>query len=470
MHKYKSILVEDEAAAAEETTEALEAAGFEVIVFRDAVSALSRPADTTGDLIDLLVLDRRLPKRFGEVPTDDTGDELLAAMLQTYPDLTTIVFSGHTGFEHLQFATTERGIVSMQGGAELLDRVRLFEKSQSIEFDRYLERIHSILSRLDDIQIRCDDLDHMTAHDKRLLRRVAFELGGSSIDARALTGGLTDSPVWLCLIRGEDCPTARIVAKRQIHKSEPGGFQALCPAQLTAGTISVVSGFCGGYHVTIQQLVEEDPVSLMDLLVRDPAKAAEIVFTLKSGLDSIHSGQEVNATISAITSPFENWDTVRQRAADFDIEVAPGSRIATTVRSPQHGDLHPGNVLVAGGHPVIIDFDSQTTGSELIDVVALLLGPVFHRDSPIRSGEWPSAAQCDDLFGVTFLDGCPAPVYFQTVIAWMLERRRSLREMQALILAFTVRQLRYPDVVTNETVRSRAIRIAQWASQRLDEQ
>ena len=462
----RAILVEDEPAAAQATRKALQAAGFEVVHYNDAVSALEH-ADASVDLIDLLVLDRRLPRRHGEAPQDEVGDELLLAMLQKHPDLVAVVFSGHTGFEHLQFATADRGSVQMRDAQHTFDRVRLFEKSQTIEFDAYIARVSSALSELDDIQIQCDSPESLSRHDRRLLRRVAFELGGASVEANALAGGLTDSPVWMCKIHSEQTPTACVVAKRQVKSKEAGGFQSLCPAQLTAGTISVVRGFCGGYFVTIQQLVGAEPVPLLGLLASDPTQAAAAVATLTAGLDAMHSGQEANIPISEISTPFEDWSTVQSRAGDFDIQVPPGSRIASTVRSAQHGDLHPANVLAATGQPVIIDFDSQTVGSELVDAIALLLGPLFHRDSPLRDHSWPSAEQCNDILSPDFLTNCPASEYFQTVLTWLQTRKRSDRELHCLLVAYCVRQLRYPDVIAHQSTRERAAAIARSAANQL---
>lgn len=467
MPSFRAILVEDEPSAARFTTDALTTAGFDVVVYTDALSAQEH-VDSTADLIDLLVLDRRLPLRAGEAPSDTVGDDLLTAMLLKHPDLVAIVFSGHTGFEHLQFATTERGVVSLGTEAFVFDRVRLFEKGQSLEFDEYVMKVHTALSALQDIQITGIDPAELTAHNRRLLRRVAFEFGGSSIDARALAGGLTESPVWLCSIESQHGSTARVVVKRQIKTREPGGFQNLCPAQITAGVVGTIRGFCGGFYVTIQQLVGSNPAPLLGLINTDQATAVEATTALREFLGQMSIGQRVNVSIEEIAMPFGSWATLTERGAHFGVDVPPGSRIAATRSAPRHGDLHPGNVLVAEGRPVIIDFDSQTTGSQLIDVLALQLGPLFHPDSPLFGAAWPTIDQCD-LFGSgAFLDDCPSPDYFALLADWSAQSRTSAREHSALVLAYALRQLKYPDVLANDLTRSRAIALARWAANRLD--
>lgn len=467
MPRFRAILVEDEPPAAAFTSDALEAAGFDVVLYEDAISAQEH-VDSRADLIDLLVLDRRLPLRTGETPKDAVGDDLLSAMLSKHPDLVAVVFSGHTGLEHSQFATAERGVVSLGNGVFEFDRVRLFEKGQSIEFDDYLSRVHRALSAVQDIQILGVEISQLTAHDKRLLRRVAFELGGSSIAARALGGGLSDSAVWLCEVEGERAATARVVAKRQIKTRDPGGFQTLCPAQITAGTVGTIRGFCGGYYVTIQQLVGADPTPLLALIAADQEAAVASTLILREGLSTMTAGQRSNVAIQDIAAPFARWELIEQLGLEFGIDVPPGSRIAATMSAPRHGDLHPGNVLVADGRPVIIDFDSQTVGSQLVDVIALQYGPLFHPDSPLFGSEWPSPEQCAAPLSDGFLDECPYPAYFDLMSGWAHEATTSPREHAAVVLAYAIRQLKYPDVVNNRRSRDRAVALATWAATSLN--
>src|SRR5450631_3216637 len=467
MTRFHSVLVEDEPTAATETRAALEAAGFSVALFTDASSALSGTSVEPGP-IDLLVLDRRLPLRHGNPASDGVGDDLLDALLQQQPDLVVIVFSGHTDLSHAQFAMAKRGIVSLRQNDIQFDRVTAFEKGQSLEFDTHLQEIHACLSQMEDIQLEVAiDSEPLEPLTKRLLRRVGFEFEGTSVKARPLAGGLTGSPVWLCDIEGTTGPVARAVVKRQTIRPRQGGFQSLLPAPLTAGTVSIINGFCGGFYVSVQQVAGAEPVPLLDLLASDPTAAAQLLRSLLVGLSEIKLGQSVNRPIAAIASSFGEWDTMQARAAEHGIEVPPGSRIATTVVAPQHGDLHPGNVLAVGETPVVIDFDSQTDGSELLDAVALLLGPLFHRDSPLRNGAWPSEEQCGDILGETFLDGCPATEYYAEAIDWLIKRKRSDRELYAVLLAYVVRQLKYDDVLEDVQAMGRAIAIARWATENL---
>lgn len=466
MVRLKAILVEDELATADATRSALEEIGFQVFHYEDAVSALAGDA-TSGTLVDLLVLDRRLPKVVGDEPSDSVGDELLDSMLLQHPDLVSIVFSGHTGFEHSQFVYADRGNIAMANGSIQLDRVRLFGKAQSIEFDEYARKVYQIVSTLDDIQILTET--SLNEFEKRLVRRVAVEFAGLSVGVTPLKGGLTEAKVWLCNIEGPEGPSARVVAKEQSKLPAAGGFQALCPAHLTAGTMVIVQGFCGGRIATAQQLAGGDPISLLDLLASDPESASAVVGVVTRGLSEMVGGQPVNIPVQEVGEAYLAWDGARNRAASFGLTLPLGSKIALTTRSAQHGDLHPGNVLVQDGHPVIIDFDSQTTGSELVDGISLLLGPIFHRDSVRSKATWPSVDQCRLFLTAEFWVDCDALGYFETVAEWLADRQRSPRELAAVVAAYSLRQLRYHDVVSDNLTRGRALALVEWAISSLNE-
>lgn len=470
MSSFSAVLVEDEPTAATEARAALEAAGFSVTVFTDASSALNGTI-TDGIPTDLLVLDRRLPLRHGSLATDKVGDELLDALLQRYPDLVVIVFSGHTGFSHAQFATAKRGVLALRQNDIQFDRVTVFEKGQSLEFDRHLQEIFSCLSEIEDIQLKINsrpsdpDLD---ATAKRILRRVGYEYGGTSVVAKPLAGGLTGSPVWLCDVQGINGPVARVVVKRQKNKPRQGGFQSLLPAHLTAGTVSIVHGFCGGFYASVQQVAGAEPIPLFDLLIPSPDSAEKIFLSLREGLSGIRTGQLVTRPISEIGAAFEDWEVMQERATRYGIDVPPGSRIASTVIAPQHGDLHPGNVLAVGDTPVVIDFDSQADCSELVDAITLFFGAIFHRDSPLRSCNWPTTEQCSHPLEEDFLDNCPSVEYFRGVFDWLILRKKSDRELFSLLLTYAVRQLKYEDIYEDPIACGRAVAIATWSAKELE--
>lgn len=462
--KFTAILVEDEPSAARQTEAALVAAGFTVHVRETAVSALEEPP-ADDEIIDLVVLDRRLPRAPGDPPIEKVGDDLLVEMLRRYPDVVFVVFSGRTGFLHQQSATSDRGMVETGQDWPTFDRVRVFEKAQTLEFDDFLAGLSRVLTSLDDIEVRPND--GISNWNRRMLRRVTAEFGGVSVQAKVLRGGRSESPVWLCSILARTGPRAHVVAKVQSSEVPNGGFADLCGPHLTASRIATVRGLCGGATVTVQQLVDADPVSTFDLLHADPEQAEVIARKLVEGLARIPSGHEEHLPLEEVCLPFGRWDSLQTRAREFAIPMPPGSRIATTARSHLHGDLHPGNLLALDGSPVLIDFDSQTRGSELVDMLALSLGAILHEDSPLRDDPWPTVAQCSQFPRGEFYAGCPASGFFHQLQARIDSCARSERELAGLVLAFCLRQLKFDGVRDHELQTSRAIALARWASAQL---
>lgn len=466
MAKFNAILIEDEPNAAARTIEALETRGFEVEWFSDATSVLE--ATSRGAIVDLVVVDRKLPRTSGDVPSNAVGDELLITLLGRYTDVPLVVFSGYTEVGHIQFATGNRGTIQLRAGTVSVDRSVVFEKGQSLEFDRYVASIKDLLESFEDIEVRVDGPQGPNKLDQRLLRRVAFEYNGTSITASALGGGLSGAAVWFCEIFRRGALHARVVVKRQQKRLEPGGFQSLCEARLTAGTSATVTGFCSGFFCGVQQIVSTSPRSLMESIVQDPTEAETIVQKLRAGLDPIATGPVNQSSVEEIAAPYASWAQIENAIISSGLEPPSASRLASSRLTSQHGDLHPANVMISEDQPVLIDFDSQTSGSALLDPVALLLGPLFHGDSSMRHGDWPSIAQADSLMGSEYLTDCPAPGYFGQIVNWIADRKSSERELASVVLAYACRQLKYEDVRSCQKTRERAVALIRWSLVSID--
>ena len=312
-----------------------------------------------------------------------------------------------------------------------------------------------------------------SAHiDRRVLRRVARHFGGASIRAVPLAGGLTGLAVWHCRIMDASSnEVASVVVKRSDASGGdvPGGLHTLLPAPYVASPFAVVTGLCSGYKAQVMQIAGASPVSLLALLPGDDAEAAAQLGLLADAMDAALAGPESMRTIAEIAEPLSSWEALSSRLRDDGIEPPRGSLRASTCLVAQHGDLHPGNVLVSNGHPVLIDFDSETVGSKSLDAVTALLSPLFHRDSPLRAGEWPCSEQCADLLGEPFLEGSPVPQWTRRAQKWVHDTSSGERERWALILAYVTRQMKYSDVADNAVVRGRALAIAALAASRLRE-
>ncbi|MDV7189069.1 phosphotransferase [Mycolicibacterium fortuitum] len=436
--------------------------GFDVRVFEnydavmEAVDGVKRP-------VDLVVLDRRLPRSATDEPTDQTGDDLLNVLLDKLPDTPFIVFTGHTDFVHAQF-TLNRGVISVGPDGEHIVRVYPFEKEQTLEFGRYIDELRDHLDRLSDIHV--DGVigdDQSTKISRRLLRCVARHFGGASILAVPLTGGLGGKPVWWCQVVDRQGRTiASIVVKQsdRIPATTTGGLRSLLPARFVAASVASIGGLCDARIAQVTQLAGSEPRPLLDLILSDDQLASSGLAQITQAMRSALHGAAVTQTLEELMRPLIAWTKARDLLAGEGIACPRATLGAPTTIVAQHGDLHPGNILLVDGSPILIDFDDEKMASRLLDPVTALLSPLFHRASPIRDGEWPTLDQCRALGSGRFLDGCPIPEWVGVCQDWLAHAATSDREMWSIVLGYAARQLKYPDVISSTVAKGHAIALA----------
>lgn len=458
-----AVLVEDDQQQLEISKREMQTAGFEVRDF-DAVAPVLDYLQSSTELVDLFVLDRRLPVNFGDAAGDELGDELLRAVRAAYPDARLIVFTGYASVPHLQQALEGGGSLPSHGGPAL-DRITVLEKHQSLEFRKHVIEFRQLLQLLNDIEITTEDpAESLTALDKRLLRRLAFSYHAVSVSALSLSGGLTGARVWKCVLRGQEGLLATVIAKCVSKSSPLGGLPALLHRSATTSTIATLGGPIAGRYINVLQIAGENPYSLMSLLSRDPAQAVALARPLWDALHAVDYQQRARP-VAEICSSLIDWEEISERLSDFEITVPAGSITASTAIGLRHGDLHPGNILIDGTDAVLIDFDSNTFGSGLLDPVTILLSTLVHPESPIAGARWPSPVDITESLGTSdFGRGHACEAWFRAVQEWISECRASDREFWSLVLAFAARQLRYADVLADAETLGRVVAIAKRAA------
>jgi CheY-like chemotaxis protein len=458
-----AVLVEDDPEQAGITRALLADAGFLVETFGSIETALTF-LDSNSELIDLFVLDRRLPVRSGESAADEFGDELLDQVREMHPDSRIIVFTGFATVRHVQ--------QSLQGSGQLparvtppLDRITVLTKDQSLEFKEQVEAYRSLLQELDDIEIVFDSAaTNLGAVDRRILRRVGFEHGAVSIAPTALSGGLTGASVWKCDVRRVEGSVGTIVIKQVKTMPSLGGLPELLPRANATSTMATLSGLMGGNLVNILQLAGSAPYPLMDLILDRPGDAAVVALPIFTGLRAVSEHQKM-LTIAEICAPLGDWVELTQLLTEVGIAAPAGSLNASTKIGMRHGDLHPGNILIDEGQPVIIDFDSSCFASSLLDPITLLISTLVHPDSPMRGVGWPSPAEIANGFGSPgFALFHPQEAWFASIMQWAEESKTSYREYWALVLAYAARQLKYDDIRSDPKIVERVVALATRAS------
>lgn len=458
-----AVLIEDDPQQAEVSAGVLSSAGFSVRSYSSIAPALTYMQQAE-EMVDLFVLDRRLPVNVGEPATDELGDELLKEVRARFPDARLIVFTGFATIAHVQ--------ESLRGGGQLpvqtsnpIDRITVLQKDQSLEFKQQVEEFRALIQDLDNIEVRIAAGGQTVGErDRRVLRRVAFEYRAASITATVLAGGLTGAGVWKCDLRRIQGSIATVVAKRVKKASPPGGLPELLPRASATPTIATLSGLMGGDYVNVLHMAGTAPVALMEVVGSDPVRAVDQAKPILAALSSVPDGQQM-LSVSVICRPLIGWDELFEVLGDRGVVIPAGTLVATVNVGMRHGDLHPANILLDDGHAVLIDFDSSEFAAGALDPVTLLISTLVHPDSPLRGSAWPSAQEIDRAFGSRdFGRGHSHEAWFDGVGAWAEERRASEREFWALVMAYAGRQLRYSDVTNDASVTERLLALARKAA------
>ncbi|WP_168916507.1 hypothetical protein [Microcella flavibacter] len=465
MPEPRAVLVDDDPQQFFEASAALREAGFVVTGFVDVQSALDF-VDGPIQFIDLFVLDRKLPMRSGETKADELGDALFNAVATRYADARIVIFSGYTNFVHAQAAVVGAGLVLDQGALRV-DRVTVLRKTQFDMFERHLKVLRDAIRALDDIDLElggvtCPDID------KRVLRRVGAHYSAAGVSARLLAGGLTDAKVWQCDISAPDGTVARVVVKQSRKVSPPGGLQDLLRREHIARRVETVAGLMGGYLVGVLQLAGDAPIPLLSMIPAQDSASAGHVATVASALDGLQRSSPLSRTLSSVVAPFIPWEQLDARLRGLGVPVPSPEMWVGVSMVLSHGDLHPANILICDGQPVLIDSDGNEFASGLVDPIALLLSTLVHPDSRLRGAGWPSVSSIETDFGeLSFGSSSDCPEWFAAVQRWAESRKTSTREYWAVVLAFSARQVGFDDVKDSDDVLERVLAILKKASKEL---
>ncbi|MBO0985272.1 phosphotransferase [Rathayibacter sp. SD072] len=460
-----AVLVEDDAQQAEFSSGIVEAAGFQTSVFNSIAEVRSFLRDSSV-AIDLFVLDRRLPVNFGETATDEFGDELLEEVRTSFPDACIVVFTGFATIRHVQESVRGSGQLPELAGLAL-DRITVLEKDQSLEFRGHLRSYRHLIQELDNIEVMLPDGVMLNDRVRRVLRRLAFDYKAVSIDVTPLGGGLSGAGVWRCDLMREEGQVATVIAKQVKKQVPPGGLSDLLPRVNSTATVRTLSGMMSGAYLNVLQVAGRSTFSVMEILRSRPDDAVSLLRPLWDALGEIAEQRRV-LTIAELCESLISWEELTELLSRQGVAVPAGTLTASARIGARHGDLHPCNVLIDGTNAVLIDFDSAVFASGSLDPVTMLISTLVHPDSPIRGVAWPSVDEIVESFGsADFGRGSAVEGWFAGLFVWTEQRRTSVREFWSLVLAYSGRQLRYGDVLSDEEVLMRVLALVRRASDEL---
>jgi len=452
MLSLEAILVEDDADQAARTVDELVQLGFVVKHFFTATdfAAAVAAGDVTSET-DLFVLDRKLPQTLGAEPDNSVGDELLEAVISTFPDSLITVLSGYSDRDHLREALRGRGQIHAHGPRQF-DRVEVFQKSDLPDAVAYFRSIRDWAQEVENVElVTVDLLRPLSKGERRLLKKLVLAMNCVKGSARGMAGGLTgDVVLEFSAENTRGISTAHVVAKltRRSVAQMPSGVIATAPRINVAPRTGTLSGLCGGLRVNTYQIAAGTTVtSLMELSARGDSSAVDALDLLLEALGTDATINIDRVSFKDLIEPLLDWDWAQLLSVRNTIPLPDQGTWIARHLALQHGDLHAGNVLVVDAVPVLIDADDEVLASWLLDPVLLLLGTFVHPDSAVRDvGVLPADV-------IALLSGEVSQVdspWITSTAGWVRSRAIEPRELWAVVYAVCLRYLSLDSIQSHQ--------------------
>ncbi len=189
-----------------------------------------------------------------------------------------------------------------------------------------------------------------------------------------------------------------------------------------------------------------DGPSMLELILRDPSRVEPLATEFVALHAAMHAASgsglpDLKEWLRAAIHRAELDGDTRDRILDRLAGLAEGDAIC-------HGDMHPGNVVMTGGGPVVIDWVTATRGDPAADVARTVF---LLRDSAgldeVPAATRSAIASARHRFTEAYLDAYRPPL---SVAAWRLpilaarlaERIEAERPMLLAGIAMELRQCR----------------------------
>ena len=452
------LLVEDNKEFAEELISEIERVNPDVNVY------LSLSSSSAIDLLsshsfDLVICDLELPTVDGALDLDtDHGHFVVNHIVSDLPGLPVIVLSGFSIIDVAQDLLKQSRQADIFGNSEEWPMLSYILKSDVHDCIELVTTYSTEIRVINDIAFRGPLVGDLPEADSRLLRIFARRMSGTIIEVNLLPGGLSSSNTYIVNIFDEhDHQKAITVAKidhiQDIHQ-ESNNMKSFVVPILQQGKyaaeidiVDVAAGCLGGLF---QRRADTFNYTLGQKMEREPKDATIIINELHEAetpwIDSAGNAQirikEIREWFLQDESQLDkipgsiNWETFEARSVNCRI-------------SNQHCDLHPGNILVDDdNHILMIDFAKTSDNRSLVvDPISLELSLVFHREFKKLCQPWPNIKQIEDWFDLDkYIVDCPLPEFVSACREWTISVCSTPREIAAVVYAYSVRQLKFPDV------------------------
>lgn len=453
MPNLNCLIIEDNEVTAKDLVALLKRIGFDSVVISTLDEYNDSPFSTGEPLLDLIVVDRQIPLSPGAPANHELGPIIFEQLARLYSDTPIYHLTGHHSFEHLRKSKENRPKLCTGNDSQTMDSVHYFKKSELLEFEESVTSLKGTYDEIDDLYLDVKGQVSLGKSEARVLRRIVRSLDGAGMTAQSLDGGLSSAAVYSCVVDLPGLPSRRFIAKISTKPRPAPALELSTTASAMIVTpLMEVRGLAYGRRAVIYQLAGVETTSLMESIGRDALQASIIADTVLKELST--DVQSRYLPVSDLIRDLICWDNLATVAKRHGVILPNSTKKIRSNQAVQHGDLHPGNILINDNKPSIIDLDSSGVMASVSDPMTLLLGAVFHKESPFREkfSEFDAALVIRDirnnnierivLYSPTWFRD-----WFASIAPHIASRKASDLEVWAFLLGYAGRNLQYDDVL-----------------------
>lgn len=457
------LLVEDND---EDATRLIAAVGT-VVAFERASSRSSAEDLLDGSRhYDVVVCDLRIPAQDDGIDrAPQHGLAVQAAAARSLPGTPTIFLTGvaEDNIDELGAATSAGAVTDVLGDGRPVPLVQLFRKDRVLACAQNIIDLAERVAKLDEIVI--EGTPELVAQfdecERRAVCLAARQWNGTRATVRALGGGLSGGRTLHVIVSDGQHERASVFLKIDVARrcaSERQRYNDFVAGKLSHDAFPYLAYFLdhllGTKGCLVYKFADDWDGSLFSHLSRgtDEEESVLMVRALTARWEGMTErrrstlGQLREAAIAkedmeaVIRAHHSEPGSLTSRIADAEAQVVD------LICYPQHGDLHGENVLCTpGGRPTLIDCGDIGSHLAGLDPVTLELSLVFHPESFLRAGEWPSLEAARSWLDIdAYVADCPHSDFVRGCRSWALDvaGESGLRAVAFLYLA---RQLKYAD-------------------------
>jgi CheY-like chemotaxis protein len=451
------LIVEDSAAQAAW----LEEACVEALAPGDLLIEVADNAEKALDLLnrqhfDVAVCDLAIPANaVSRAPDPEHGLRVVRTIRERHGGLPVIVVSEHSADASLlRTLMREAGMADPYGAGAVCSMLVCLPNEDLPECKRELATALGRSASVAALPVTGPDAAELTVAEVRAIQVFARSCGGSAAEVAGMDGGMSDAKTMRLTVRGAYGQETALVAAKlgsrtRVLREANAYRQAsiLLPAGLGVPLSSTVDAGAGGQGGAFYRHAGEYTRDLVECLQYAPADAAAVVRSLRERLRHVYDGAvQVERTVLDLRRDIVFGADARDAGPLEPAILALDEHSVTTTQCLQHGDMHGKNVLVnAACEPMLIDYADVRVTTGCLDPITLELSAVFHPAAQAARGDWPTEAQARGWSDPdVYLENCPFEGYVRACREWTLAVAATPEEIDAVVLAYSLRQLQFP--------------------------